>query len=94
MLKRRDFLGDVIKTGGALVVGFRMGGVELDAQSGTAQRPVVAGPPDARQIDTWLAIHEDNTATIYIGFAEPAGAAYDSRLSRQLPQSRRRFFLR
>ncbi len=29
-----------------------------------------AGPPDAKQIDTWLAIHADNTATIYIGFAE------------------------
>ena len=31
------------------------------------QEPV---PPDARQIDTWLAIHADNTATVYIGFAE------------------------
>ena len=29
-----------------------------------------AGPPDAKQIDTWLAIHADNTATVYIGFAE------------------------
>ena len=28
------------------------------------------GPPDAKQIDTWLAIHADNTATIFIGFAE------------------------
>ena len=28
------------------------------------------GPPDAKQIDTWLAIHADNTATVYIGFAE------------------------
>jgi CO/xanthine dehydrogenase Mo-binding subunit len=31
---------------------------------------LAAGPPDARQIDTWLAIHQDNTATVYIGFAE------------------------
>ena len=28
------------------------------------------GPPDAKQVDTWLAIHSDNTATVYIGFAE------------------------
>ena len=28
------------------------------------------GPPDAKLIDTWLAIHADNTATIFIGFAE------------------------
>ena len=26
--------------------------------------------PIAKQIDTWLAIHADNTATVYIGFAE------------------------
>ena len=32
-----------------------------------AQPPV---RPIAKQIDTWLAIHADNTATIYIGFAE------------------------
>ncbi len=30
----------------------------------------MAGPPDAKQIDTWLAIHADNTATVYVGFAE------------------------
>ena len=33
-------------------------------------RGSTAGPPDAKQIDTWLAIHADNTATVYIGFAE------------------------
>src|SRR5204862_7239995 len=26
--------------------------------------------PDGRRIDTWLAIHADNTATVYVGFAE------------------------
>ncbi len=30
----------------------------------------VAGPPDPKQIDTWLAIHADNTATVYIGYVE------------------------
>ena len=62
MNSRRDFL----KAGGALVIGFSLRCV-ISAQdhSGT-----VAGPPDAKQIDTWLAIHSDNTATVYIGFAE------------------------
>ncbi len=58
---RRDFL----KAGGAMVIGFALRDV-LDAQT----RGAVAGPPDARQIDTWLAIHADNTATVYVGFAE------------------------
>src|SRR5215469_15141324 len=58
---RRDFL----KTGGALVVGFPLQGV-LSGQ----ERGGTAGPPDPKQIDTWLAIHPDNTATVYIGFAE------------------------
>jgi CO/xanthine dehydrogenase Mo-binding subunit len=67
---RREFL----KTGGALVVGFSLGD-SLSAQerggaATAAARGTVAGPPDARQIDTWLAIHADNTATVYIGFAE------------------------
>ena len=60
---RRDFL----KAGGALVVGFSLRDVLL-AQA-TTSRGTAAGPPDARQIDTWLAIHADNTATVYVGFA-------------------------
>jgi CO/xanthine dehydrogenase Mo-binding subunit len=58
---RRDFL----KAGGALIVGFPLRPL-LQAQ----ERGTVAGPPDAKQVDTWLAIHADNTATVYIGFAE------------------------
>ncbi|HXC57725.1 MAG TPA: molybdopterin cofactor-binding domain-containing protein, partial [Steroidobacteraceae bacterium] len=29
-----------------------------------------AGPPAAAQVDTWLAIHADSSATLYMGFAE------------------------
>src|SRR4051812_6277491 len=66
-LPRRDFL----KTGGSLIVGFSLsealfGQSHLDP----ASRPPVPGPPDPKLIDTWLAIHADNTATIFIGFAE------------------------
>ena len=62
---------DLLKSGGALVIGFSLreslfGQSRLD----TVARPAVPGPPDAKQIDTWLAIHADNTATIFIGFAE------------------------
>src|SRR5215470_8390366 len=58
---RRDFL----KSGGALVIGFSLRGT-LSAQ----ERGAAAGPPDPKQVDTWLAVHADNTATVYIGFAE------------------------
>jgi nicotinate dehydrogenase subunit B len=58
---RRNFL----KAGGALILGF---GLERVLQG--QERGAVAGPPDPKQVDTWLAIHADNTATVYIGFAE------------------------
>jgi len=63
LARRRDFL----KAGGALVIGFPLRSV-LMAQE--PARGTVAGPPDPKQVDTWLAIHSDNTATVYIGFAE------------------------
>jgi len=60
-LARRDFL----RAGGALVVGF-----SLRNAMAAEERALKPGPPDPKQIDTWLAIHADNTATVYIGFAE------------------------
>jgi nicotinate dehydrogenase subunit B len=62
MMLRRDLL----RTGGALVVGFSL----RDVLAAQPARGEVAGPPDPKQVDTWLAIHADNTATVYIGFAE------------------------
>ncbi|HEV7631636.1 MAG TPA: molybdopterin cofactor-binding domain-containing protein [Steroidobacteraceae bacterium] len=66
-LRRREFL----KAGGALIVSLQLG-QPLQAQGNLprAARGSVAGPPDAKQVDSWLAIHADNTATLYIGFAE------------------------
>src|SRR5262249_23710145 len=61
---RREFL----KAGCALVVGFGLRGVGFPR--GPAAGGSVAGPPAAKQIDTWLAIHADNPATVYVGFAE------------------------
>jgi nicotinate dehydrogenase subunit B len=60
MLTRRDLL----KAGGALVVGFNFLPPGVNAQ---APRPP---GPDLQQIDSWIALHADNTATVYIGFAE------------------------
>jgi nicotinate dehydrogenase subunit B len=61
-IRRRDLL----KAGGAMVVGFPF------MATGVAQtlRDPIAGPPDAQQIDSWIAVHGDNTVTVYIGFAE------------------------
>lgn len=61
MSNRRDFL----KAGGAMVVGFTLAEDSIARQAQSAARPL-----DLRQIDTWLTIHADNTATVYIGFAE------------------------
>ncbi len=68
-LERREFLA----RSGVLVVGFSLGGcMAVPDRKPTAQtqRQPKAGPPDAKQVDTWLAIHADNTATLYTGFAE------------------------
>jgi nicotinate dehydrogenase subunit B len=62
MSTRRDF----IKTGGALIVGFSLSDTLLGQQTNTSASRSL----DLRQLDTWLAIHPDNTATVYIGFAE------------------------
>src|SRR5438128_11810469 len=61
-IPRREFL----KAGGALIVAFPL----RNALLGQTTRGTIPGPPDPKQVDTWLAIHADNTATIYIGFAE------------------------
>src|ERR1019366_3368624 len=65
---RRGFL----KSAGLLVVSFATGAGALitgaDAQSGSVTQG--AGPypdPDFRQLDSWIVIHENNTATFYVG---------------------------
>ena len=59
---------ELLKGGGALIVGFSMAGVPAGAA--LAARGDVAGPFDMTAIDTWIAIHADNTATVYIGKGE------------------------
>jgi nicotinate dehydrogenase subunit B len=65
MFPRRDLL----KAGGALIVGCVLGrasAAQLLPASGTA----ATGAPDPKLLNTWIAIHSDNTATIFFGFVE------------------------
>jgi CO/xanthine dehydrogenase Mo-binding subunit len=64
---RRTFL----KGSGALVVGFSVAGSTVAGKaSAAATRGDVAGPPDPNQVDSWIAVNPDNTATIYFGKVE------------------------
>jgi nicotinate dehydrogenase subunit B len=61
-----------LKGGGALVVGFSLIGSAL---AGTARGATsAAGPPNAALVDSWIAIHADNTATIAVGKIDITGA--------------------
>src|SRR3954469_23506960 len=45
---------------------------EAEAQSGGETRgPGPYHDPDFRQVDSWIVIHEDNTATFYVGKTDP-----------------------
>ena len=77
--ERRKFL----KTSGGLVLAFslfgpaaawaggRRGGVAPGAPGGTAPFPAM----DAAKLDAWLAIHPDNTATLFTGKVEQGNGA-------------------
>src|SRR6185503_7939403 len=63
---RRDFL----KTSGMLVVGIGSGITSLSAQAPARAASTGNGPyPDIdfRQLDSWIVIREDNTATFHVG---------------------------
>ncbi len=57
--------------GGTLTVGFRLGGATGVLEPVAAGGPPASNePPDAGQIDSWVVIHEDNTASILTGHQE------------------------
>jgi nicotinate dehydrogenase subunit B len=68
---RRDFL----KTSGLLVVSFSATGVAgagpmaaaATEETGRVQATGLYPDPDFRQLDSWIVIHGDNTATFYVG---------------------------
>ena len=64
-----------LKGGGALVVGFSLVGSALAGSAkGATARVAAAGPPNAAFVDSWVAIHADNTATIAVGKIDITGA--------------------
>jgi len=71
-LHRRDFL----RSAGLLAVsiGAYAGGWATDADAQAISATQGSGPypnPDFRQLDSWIVIHEDNTATFYVGKTDP-----------------------
>src|SRR5258705_12244388 len=66
---RRTF----VKAGGALIVGFSTLGAALGAKATKAASSSSydsLGPYDPQQIDSWLAIHADNSASVKLGMIE------------------------
>jgi len=61
---------DLLKGGGAMIIGFSFAGELASTAPALAARGDVAGPPDPNAIDTWIALHADNTATLYFGKCE------------------------
>ena len=60
-----------LKGGGALVVGFSVAGAVASGRAQAATtHGIAAGPLPMNQIDTWITIHADNTATVYTGRIE------------------------
>jgi nicotinate dehydrogenase subunit B len=58
---------DLHKGGGALVIGFCFAGAPGPVQ---VARAAAAGSPDPTLIDSWIAVHADNTATVMFGKGE------------------------
>jgi CO/xanthine dehydrogenase Mo-binding subunit len=88
MTTRRDF----IKTSGMLVVG--VSAMSMTPASGveavllpTGQGPGPYPDPDFRQLDSWIVIREDNTATFYVGktdLGQGTGTAFRQIMSDEL----------
>src|SRR5438132_12341233 len=79
---RRDF----IKTSGALIVGFSAAAMAdpiVPQSSGAGPYP----DPDFRQLDSWIVIRQDNTATFYVGktdLGQGTGTAFRQLMSDEL----------
>ncbi len=89
---RRDFL----KTSGMLVVGFSAAAVasplvaRTDMDAAAAAQGAGPGPypdPDFKQLDSWVAIRQDNTATFYVGktdLGQGTGTSFRQMMSDEL----------
>jgi CO/xanthine dehydrogenase Mo-binding subunit len=60
-----------LKGGGAMVVGFSLSGGAFVEKAQAVESPYASnGPYDPRQIDSWIAIHSDNTVSVMTGRVE------------------------
>ena len=94
LAKRHPSRKEFLRTSGTLVVGFGAVGIPgadlLAATPGHAAGRSQVGPypdPDFRQLDTWIAIHADNTATFYVGktdCGQGTGTAFRQMMSDEL----------
>ena len=66
LVARREFL----KSTGVVIVAFSMAGYGRAQTGAAAVRGPVSGPPDRNSVDSYIAIHTDNTATLYTGYVE------------------------
>src|SRR5919198_758397 len=84
---RRNFL----KSSGLLVVSFSASPLLSTASAQAAATPQAAGGPypdkDFHQLDSWIVIHEDNTATFYVGktdLGQGTGTSFRQMMSDEL----------
>ena len=63
---RREFL----KISGAVVVSLGVGSIAEAQAPAALQRGLVSGPPDPTLIDSYLAVHANNKATLYLGYVD------------------------
>jgi CO/xanthine dehydrogenase Mo-binding subunit len=72
VLTQREFSRKAfVKGGGAMIVGFGLAGAGLAGRVQAAESPFASnGPYDMWQIDAWLTIHADNTASLGYGYPE------------------------
>src|SRR5829696_9536114 len=81
MTTRRDFL----KASGMLVVS--VGALSLDAVDAFAQGRGPYPDPDFRQLDSWIVVRQDNTATFFVGktdLGQGTGTAFRQIMSDEL----------
>src|SRR5262249_8065427 len=64
-LSRRNLL-----KGGALIVGFNIAGPLMSPMLGSLAASAAAATPDPELLDSWIAVHADNTATVLMGKVE------------------------
>jgi CO/xanthine dehydrogenase Mo-binding subunit len=85
-MKRREF----IKSGGMLVVGVSAvstTGALVEAAQATAAGPGPYPDPDFRQLDSWIVVREDSTATFFVGktdLGQGTGTAFRQIMSDEL----------